>query len=173
VADTFAAREDVRTVLANLDRLDRGDRVLVLASAFGGDTSRDLARRYGITEGALRQRLARARRRLNDPRRGGLVAPFAVKARVARWLHGRRLDPTPSSAATTALSAAMTGVLIVAVAPSHGVLPPKTTASEAIAAAVVEPRRPGPCPYGLCDSGAAGEPGSDTEPEACDDVARA
>lgn len=124
VADTYAAREEVRGVFAAIRRLDRRDRVLLLDRAFTDDSVRDLAHRHDMTEGQVRKRLTRVRARLADSRsHAGFLGGAVVRVKVAWWLRTRRVDPVGWGAPTTAISMAMTGVLLATGVPSADATP--------------------------------------------------
>ena len=102
------ARADAREVLAALDGLPARQREALVASTIQGLSRSEVAAVLGISEGAVRQLVHRARATV----RGAVTA--LVPYPVARWLAGASSDPAGAGALLTGTSTAAGGAGLAA-----------------------------------------------------------
>jgi RNA polymerase sigma factor (sigma-70 family) len=99
-ADELAQRERFRALVAAMRRLPSRQRRAIVGRELEGRSHADIANELGVTAGAVRQLIHRARSALRGA--ASAVIPSGV---IARWLPG----PTPSTASSARLSEALAG----------------------------------------------------------------
>jgi RNA polymerase sigma factor (sigma-70 family) len=139
-ADVLAQRERFRTLVAAMRRLPARQRRAIVGRELEGRSHADLASELGVTDGAVRQLIHRARNALRG------AASAAIPGAIARWL------PVPTPSVKIGATLAATGALV-----AGGIAPP------------FAPDRPARLPGAsrpLVEHGRSGPPRVQTTPEA-------